>query len=605
MADKNYKLTTSLEEVRSYLGQPNTVVAVDIETNSLFEWKADSKILGVGFSNRKDTGVYVPFNDNTIPVIQYVLDNHKVIGHNFIFDTRWMRANGLNVPPAVFDTMWVEHLFNENKAGQYKLKLMASHYCPEMAGYEEILKPYGGITEFAYMPPKVQTIYGCADVDATYQIYTQQREEIVKDKRLRRYLTQYIMPLADRMSDMERRGIRVDVKRLNTLVKQLPDMINDAKKKLHHEYIKLGFDKTSVVDWGSPAAVARLLYDTMKMKVIDKKAGRSTKKDILNMLAGKYPEKAALFTALRNFKFLDKLQSTYVKPMFNNLDADGRIHPSYGFWTRTGRLSSRNPNSQNWPNPRPGDPDIIDIRKLFIPPEGKVLLSADYSQAELRMAAFYSQDEQMKKLFEAGEDIHSRTAANMFFGGDITKVGKKSPERVISKMINFAIGYGATASLIKFQVEANFPKLRGKFTMHDYEMFLVKWRNSFSGFSTFMNQVKAYARQNGKMYSIFGRIRHFPGAWYHKMDRQAMNYPIQESASTLTGLAALAWDKYPQVMMIHDENVYEVPEDEADQAVKEVKYVMEHKVLEIMKEKFGINFNVPLVADADVGKRWA
>ena len=392
------------------------------------------------------------------------------------------------------------------------------------------------------------------------------------------------LPLCPVLFRMEKAGVAIDRAQLEQFGQMLSERI-DACEKLIFSYSQEPFNINSTKQLGE------LLFDKLQLPVIKKtKTGYSTNADVLEKLKGKHP----IIPAIMDYRMLSKLKSTYADGLMKVIGEDGRIHTTFqNLVTATGRLSSTDPNLQNIPVRT----DLgAEIRKMFIPAPGNVLVDADYSQIELRVLAHIADDDTMRKAFVDNMDIHTVTASQVF---------SVAPEQVTplqrrhAKAVNFGIVYGISEFSLAEDIGVS------RYQAKDYiESYLA----NYHGVRDYMNQIIADAREQGFTQTIYGRKRYIPEIKSANFnirqgaERIALNTPIQGSAADLIKLAMIHVDKalsehFPEaklLLQVHDELIVECPEGQAEGVAQLVSEQMQQVA----------QLTVPLVAEAKWGKSW-
>ena len=392
------------------------------------------------------------------------------------------------------------------------------------------------------------------------------------------------LPLCDVLYRMERRGIAIDRQQLEQFGSMLAQRIDECEK-LIFGYSEGPFNINSTKQLGE------LLFDKLGLPPVKKtKTGYSTNAEVLEKLKAKHP----IILAIMDYRMLTKLKSTYADGLMKQIAADGRIHTTFqNLVTATGRLSSTEPNLQNIPVRT----DLgAEIRKMFIPAEGCVLVDADYSQIELRVLAHIADDKAMQKAFCDGVDIHTATAAQVF----AVPVEAVTPlQRRHAKAVNFGIVYGISEFSLSEDIGVS------RWEAKDY---IDSYLTNYAGVRQYMKDVVDNARSCGYTQTMFGRKRYIPELTASNFnirsgaERMALNTPIQGTAADLIKLAMLRVDKalsehFPEaklLLQVHDELIVECPEAIAPQVAALISREME-----------GIAaLNVPLTAEAKYGKSW-
>ncbi|MGH2819547.1 MAG: DNA polymerase I [Actinomycetota bacterium] len=393
-------------------------------------------------------------------------------------------------------------------------------------------------------------------------------------------------PLVEVLARMELFGVRIDLEYLNEMARDLDKRIG----ALEAECYELAGER---VNLGSPQQLRALLYDKLGLKTTRRtKTGKSTDARALQQLVGQHP----FVQKLLDYRELAKLKNTYIDALPPLVDpGDGRVHTTYDQTaTTTGRLSSTNPNLQNIPVRT----DLgKQIRRAFLPEPGHLLLSADYSQIELRVMAHLSEDPILLAVFQQREDVHAATAARIFGldPGDL-----KTRHRSAAKMVNYGLSYGMGASGLAERL--NVPVAEARNVMDAYF-------EQFGGVKTFLDDIVKHAHADGFTTTMFGRRRYLPelGSGNPRVraigERQALNAPIQGSAADIMKLAMIGVDRALEtkqveskmILTVHDELVFEVPEDEREVAAE----LVERHMTSVCDMK------VPLEVDVSFGRSWA
>ncbi|OGE80017.1 MAG: hypothetical protein A2660_02900 [Candidatus Doudnabacteria bacterium RIFCSPHIGHO2_01_FULL_45_18] len=423
------------------------------------------------------------------------------------------------------------------------------------------------------------------DAASVFRLYHSIGSEL-KEKKLTQIFEDIEMPLLAVLIKMEARGIKLDKAWLKALSLKLETRITKLTKEIHKQ-------AKSKFNIASPIQLREILFEKLKIPTDNlKKTGKtkelSTAAEQLEKLRGLHP----IIDSIFEYRELTKLKSTYVDALPELVfPDDGRIHTTYNQTiAATGRLSSLNPNLQNIPIRS----DLgNEVRKAFVAEQGKALLSLDYSQIELRIAASMSQDKEMMRIFKSGEDFHSATAAKIFG----VKEDKITPnQRRDAKTINFSILYGVSAFGLSERSEME----RG-----EAQEYIQKYYEAFPRLKEFIDKMKDSAHKDGFIRNPLGRIRYFPEinssnfAVRGGAERAAVNMPLQSLAADIMKMAMIEIErKYPEANMIlsvHDELVFEVDQDEAKKIAPKLRYIMES----VYKLK------VPIVVAAKAGLNWA
>ena len=392
------------------------------------------------------------------------------------------------------------------------------------------------------------------------------------------------LPLCTVLYRMEKRGILIDRQQLTQFGQMLSQRIADCEE-LIYSYSEEKFNINSTKQLGE------LLFEKLGLPPVKKtKTGYSTNAEVLEKLKGKHP----IIPAIMDYRMLTKLKSTYADGLIKEIREDGRIHTTFqNLVTATGRLSSTEPNLQNIPVRT----DLgAEIRKMFVPKEGCVLVDADYSQIELRVLAHIAEDQTMQASFVNGLDIHTATAAQVF-GVPMEEV--TSLQRRHAKAVNFGIVYGISEFSLADDIGVS---------RYEAREYIDNYLTNYRGVRTYMKQVVADAKQIGYTQTMYGRRRYIPELSSSNFnvrsgaERIALNTPIQGSAADLIKLAMIRVEEalnreYPDaklLLQVHDELIVEAPEAIADQVADLISREMENVA----------KLNVPLTAEAKFGKSW-
>lgn len=634
--------------------------SVDFETSGL-QYYLDTEyptILGVSFQPGSAWVIPLghfdsPFKDRFEDVLQHfgreIIENPNIvkIGWNFKWEYKWFLKYGIRPLGRIFDGMLAKYLLDEERPNG--LKDMVRRYLPEFSDYE--LKGSGSDKfNWAGVPLEELSKYCAADADFTFKLMLQFENKLINAgfyplyRNLLSMLTrvlgesehlgflvnrQYLEGLVDKYADLiktneiEIRALPVIKKfekwlienrkqeMIDSLQKEIEELedLGDSPAKINNRKIKIaeitmGNLKSKKdqkifepLNFGSPKQMSYLFFDSPEgfgfepYKISDK-GSPSTDEESLTHFMDK--DKTGFIKKLLRSRELEKLNSTYITGILPLLDEGDRLHSNYLIHgTVTGRLSSTSPNMQNIPRVTTNP----DIRRMFIAPPGKLLVSVDYSQAELRVVAEASGDDTMIEMFKSGFDIHLSVAC---------KVAGTKPEDIIpilkdethkdhekwiklrkrAKRISFGILYGQTAKKLSIGLSEDTGE---EVSMKKAQKFLDNWFNTFPRIKEWIDGQHDYAEENGFVYNIFGRKRRLHilndprnkniefGKWLEAL-RQSVNAPIQGAASDFTQLTAICiWEEklrgnlhkdIKQVATIHDENVFEVPIDQVHTFVK-------------------------------------
>ena len=591
---KDYELiltNNQFSELKNKL-EKSSVISFDLETTSINPLKAD--IVGVSFSVLKNQAYYIPllFPDkidcelNKKQVLSDLKEiwqnsNLSFIGQNVKYDCVVLSRLGISVKNIIFDTMLAAHLINPTKA-RYRLDDLCLEYLNYRKVSIESVMGYKG-NQMNMSEVSVYDIkdYACEDADVVIHLYDQ-FSKTLKEKDLLTLFNEVEIPFIKTLIELEKNGLFVDIDMLHSISAQNKVKIDLISKNIHEIAGK-------IFNINSPQQLAEVLFDDLGLKPIKK---RSTAVEVLEFLKKFHP----LPEIILEYRHLNKLQTTYLEgiPKFLNSDTN-RIHTSFNQTVAsTGRLSSTKPNFQNIPiRTKEGK----EIRKAFKPQLDKwKLISADYSQIELRIMAHFSNEEALIAAFNNHEDVHSRTASLVY---DVHLDLVTSEQRRHAKIVNYGIMYGAGP--FRMSQELNIDMGKAKKIIDNYF-------ETYSMVKKFIDKTIYDAQKTGYVKTYFGRKRSTINLNSSNANivnaekRAAINMPIQGTASELIKVAMiniynsmkLQQLESKMVLQVHDELIFEVPENEEELMMKLIKDKMENS----------IKLNVPIEVDCKSGFNW-
>ena len=567
-------------------------VSFDTETTSLNEMEAE--LIGMSFSYKKGLAYYVPLSQNreeaqkTLEIFRPFFEKQDIlkIAHNLKFDYKILRQYHIEVSGNLFDTMIAHYLLNPD--GRHGMDYLAEMYLDYKPVSIETLigkkgKNQGTLRD---VDLRTQTNYAAEDADVTYQLY-ELFEPQLKKENLENLFYQVEMPLMKVLAKMELAGIALD---RDWLAKESQDLEHDLKK-LEEKIFELSGEQFNM---NSPKQLGEILFEKMKLdpKAKKTKTGQyATSEDILQKLSSKHE----IIQHILEYRTYQKLKSTYVDALPSQINKDThRVHTNFSQTTAaTGRLASVNPNLQNIPiRTLRGQ----QIRGAFVSDKGNKIISADYSQIELRLIADIAGEEEMIKAFRNGEDIHASTAAKLF---DIPLNEVSKIQRSQAKTVNFGIIYGQGAFGLAEQTGLS---------RSEAKAMIDAYFETYPRLQEYMNEQKQKARDLGYVETILGRKRHLKDINSANFvvkghaERNAVNAPIQGSAADVIKIAMIKIDqalqaqnmKTKMLLQVHDELIFESPNDEVDAAIHLIKTEMESAV----------ETKVPLLVEAGVGENW-
>ena len=599
LSTEGYRTVLTEEEFAALLQELAAVpaFAVDLETTSLNPLQAE--IVGLSFSFREHEAWYLPVG-HSYPGAPEQLPREPVlaaltpiftdperpkIGQNIKYDYQVLRRSGVEMQGLWCDTMLASYLLNPVRSSHGLDSLSVEFLDHKMISYQEVAGKGKDQINFAQVPVESASVYSCEDADATFLLQGIFLPRL-SEAGMERLFFDLEMPLVKILAEMELQGVKLDLELLRELSGQFAGQLATLEKEI---FASAGCE----FNINSPKQLGEVLFDRLKLPAGKKtKTGWSTDMDVLTRLALDH-EIASL---ILQFRSISKLKSTYTDSLPKLVNpATGRVHTSYNqAVTNTGRLSSSEPNLQNIPI---RSEEGRKIRRAFIAEEGSLLLSADYSQIELRVLAHLSGDRVFCDAFARDEDIHTRTASEVF---DLLP-GLVTPEmRRQAKTINFGVIYGQGAFSLAREL--------GVSTKTAKE-FIDNYFRRHSGAREFLDACVRDAEKNGFVTTLLGRKLPIPdiassnGNIRSFAQRNAINYPIQGSAADIIKQAMVRVSermrregrKSRLIMQVHDELVFEVPEEERVEMELLVCHEMEHAV----------DLRVPLKVDLSFGRNWS
>ncbi len=570
--------------------------AVDTETTSLDTHKA--LLVGVSLSWQPFHGVYIPLRhrvlgDPTQLPLETVLNRLRPLfadptikksGQNVKYDDVVLRRAGAPIHGYDFDTMLASYLIDPERHSHSQDEIARDVLGYEMVSYKTVTSAgKGKSVTFDQVSIADATRYAAEDAEVVYRLVEDLRPKI-DALGLGNLLQEVELPLAHVLGRMEEHGVLVDSERLKSLSAKVAVEIVRLEGECHTAAGR-------AFNINAPRQLEAILFDELKLPVQKRtKTARSTDADVLEELSDRHPLPAKILEV----RALVKLRGTYLDALPALADEHGRLHTSYNqAVAATGRLSSTNPNLQNIPVRTPLG---REIRGAFVAPEGHVLLSADYSQIELRVLAHLSGDPILVDAFARGEDVHARTAMEIYkVGAD----GVTREMRARAKTTNFAVIYGQGESALGRQLGI---------TRDEAGEFIKRYFETFATLRKYMDDTVTQARSGGTVLTLLGRRRYLTDlnspnrALRMTAERMAVNTPIQGTAADIIKLAMVSVDQRlleqhlatRMVLTVHDELVFEVPESERAAVEGLVRETMEG----VMK------LSVPLVVDCGWGPDW-
>jgi len=618
-----YELVQDEDRLRHWISMAEYTgtVAVDTETTSLNAHQA--KLVGISLSTEPGNGCYIPVGhgqghgesgeaqggfdfdapaeapakidvpkqiplDRAIALLKPLLEDPGVlkVGQNLKYDMIVLSRHGINVAP-IDDTMVLSYVLDGTSHGHGMDELAELHLDYKPIKFSDVCGSGKTQITFDQVPLDKALDYAAEDADITLRLHRLLKPRIAQEHMASVYET-LDRPLVPVLAKMESLGIRIDANKLKTLSNDFAKRMAALEETIHQM-------AGEPFNLGSPKQLGEILFEKMSLP-----GGKKTKTgawqtgaDVLEALAAQGHD---LPTKILEWRQLSKLKSTYTDALAHHINPEtGRVHTSYGQTNvNTGRLSSNDPNLQNIPI---RSEEGRKIRTAFISEPGCKLISADYSQIELRLLAHVAEIDALRDAFKDGKDIHAATASKVF---GVPIEGMDPMVRRKAKAINFGIIYGISAFGLANQL--GIPQKEAK-------AFIEAYFEIYPGIRDYMEQAKDFAKKHGFVRTLFGRQIHINGINDKNGmrrsfgERAAINAPIQGGAADIIKRAMIAVPgalldaglKTRMLLQVHDELIFEAPEDETEKAVKVIREVMENAA----------QLSVPLIADAGIGNSWA
>lgn len=598
--DTDYQCILTYEQLDDWVSKLANCqqFAFDTETDNVDHIHA--KLVGISLSVAPYQAAYIPINhqylgvpdqlplDDVLTKLKPILENPaiKKIAQNAKFDYSVLANYGIHVQGIAYDTMLESYVLNSTE--RHDMDSMANRYLHlKTITYNDLTKVDKKQVTIDAIEVEKTTQYAAEDADVTLQLHQKLWPELEKDQKLSKLFTDIEMPLAIVLADMERTGVLIDARQLN-------DYSIELNKKMLEIEAELHFLAGEKFNPSSPKQIQAILFDKHQLPVLKKtpKGDPSTSEDVLSELAEQYvlPRKILFYRSLAKLKntYTDKLP-LMVSPI------DHRIHTNYNqIGTVTGRLSSNDPNLQNIPV---RNEEGRRIRQAFIAPQGYKIISADYSQIELRIMAHLSQDQSLLSAFANDKDIHRVTASEVLNKpeADVT-----AEERRRAKAVNFGLIYGMSAFGLSKQI--NLPRKEAQF-------YIDRYFERYPGVQAYMEETRQLATQQGYVETLSGRRLYLPkiisgnGIEKRSAERAAINAPMQGTAADIIKTAMINMSEWIKnqptgnirmVMQVHDELVFEVKEEFVSEYSALIKSIMENCY----------QLSVPLKVDVGIGNNW-
>ncbi|MBT5149978.1 MAG: DNA polymerase I [Nitrosomonadales bacterium] len=597
---KKYTLIQNIMDLEVWVSEikKKKIFAIDTETTSLEVMNA--KLVGISMSLKKGEAAYIPINhmdaaegeqineNQIVKLLKPLLEDNSIIkiGQNIKYDAHIFLNLGIKMRGINEDTMLMSYVIDSNQSHGMN-KLSQKYLGHDCISYESLVG--SGVNQLSFDQINITDAlsYAAEDADVTFQLYHVLRDQLKKDKKLLDIYEKFEIPSMKALIEIERNGVLID-----------GHLLNQQSQKIGEELISIENKSYELAgqpfNLASPKQLREILFEKLKIKPLKKTptGTPSTSEEVLQELAKDYP----LPKILLEYRTLAKLKSTYTDklPLMIN-QTTGRIHTSYNQAVAvTGRLASSDPNLQNIPIK---SPEGRKIREAFIAKPEFSIISADYSQIELRILAHLSKDTGLIEAFKNNKDIHTITASEIFN----TKINKITPEqRRYAKIINFGLIYGMGA----FGLARNL-----NITRRDAQNYIQEYFNKYPTVLQYMEESKQFAREHGYVETYFGRRLWLPeinssnGLRKAGAERAAINAPMQGTAADLIKLAMIQVQQWINdnsnlkgqvIMQVHDELVFEVPNDEVDKFIKEIPQIMQNVA----------KLDIPLLVEINAGENW-
>jgi DNA polymerase-1 len=597
--ERDYIAITTEAELDKWLSiiAEAELVSIDTETTGLDPMLA--KLVGISLSVAPHHAAYIPINHHYAGAPEQLSEtvvlnklrpfledgSRKKLGQNIKYDTHIFANHGIKLAGVMHDTLLESYVLESHRP--HDMDSMAlRHLGVKTVTYAEVAGKGAGQIGFEQVAVETATDYAAEDADITLQLHRNLYPQIAADAKLDHVYRHIEVPLIEVLYTIERNGVLLDSGLLSTQSRELGEKMQTLEAKAF-EVAEQPFNLNS------PKQIQEILFGKLGLPVIKKTPGGtpSTDEDVLQQLALDYP----LPKLLLDYRSLAKLKSTYTDKLPRMVNPHtGRVHTNYSQAVAiTGRLASSEPNLQNIPV---RTAEGRRIREAFIAPPGSKIISADYSQIELRIMAHLSQDASLLQAFAERRDIHTATAAEIF-GMALDEVGPD--QRRVAKVINFGLIYGMSA----FGLANNLGLERSA-----AQAYIDRYFARYPGVAAYMQRTREEAKRQGYVETVFGRRLWVPeihssnGQRRQGAERAAINAPMQGTAADLIKLAMLAVQNWLEttrmhsklIMQVHDELVLEVPENELEEVKRELPRLMSQVAV----------LSVPLVAEVGVGKNW-
>lgn len=598
-AERNYETVQTWAQFDAWLAKIEAaeLTAFDTETTSLDPMLA--QVVGVSLSVEPGHAAYIPLahrgpdlpeqlpRDEVLAKLKPWLENpaRKKVGQHMKYDAQVLANYGIALNGIEHDTLLESYVLESHRTHDMD-SLALRHLGVKTIKYEEVAGKGAQQIGFDEVPLEQAAEYAAEDADITLQLHQVLYPQVRREPGLEHVYRDIEMPVSPVLRKMERTGVLIDSARLQAQSQEIATRLIELERGAY----ELAGGEFNL---GSPKQIGQIFFEKLELPVVKKtpSGAPSTDEEVLQKLAEDYP----LPKLLLEHRGLSKLKSTYTDKLPRMVNPDtGRVHTNYAQAVAvTGRLASNDPNLQNIPV---RTAEGRRIREAFIASPGCKLVSADYSQIELRIMAHISGDESLLRAFAHGEDIHRATAAEVF---GVTPLEVSSDQRRIAKVINFGLIYGMSA----FGLASNLG-----ITRDAAKLYIDRYFTRYPGVAHYMEDTRASAKEKGYVETVFGRRLWLPeinggnGPRRQAAERAAINAPMQGTAADLIKLSMIAVDRWldadglasRMIMQVHDELVLEVPEAE----LPRVREKLPEMMCGVAKLK------VPLVAEVGAGDNW-
>ncbi len=594
-----YTPVLTLEQLETWVTRVEkaTLTALDTETTSLDPMQAE--LVGLSLCVTSGEAAYIPLGhrgpdssvqlnrEQTLERLRPWLENQaaRKVGQHLKFDQHILANHGISLRGIAHDTLLQSYVLEAHQPHHLE-SLARRHLGLETLSYQDVTGKGASAIGFEQVPLDRATAYAAEDADITLQVHQVLFPQIAREPSLASIYQDIELPLQQVLWRMERNGVLLDVAQLERQSHELGSQLLDLEARAHaavgHPF-----------NLNSPKQIQAVLFEEQQLPVRKKtpSGAPSTDEDVLQQLALDYPVPKLIL----EYRGLAKLKSTYTDALPRKVNPrTGRVHTHYAQAVAvTGRLASSDPNLQNIPV---RTAEGRRIRAAFIAPPGHALVSADYSQIELRIMAHLSQDPGLLAAFAAGQDVHRSTAAEIF---GVPSEEVSPDQRRAAKAINFGLIYGMSA----FGLAAQLGIERGS-----AQAYMERYFHRYPGVARYMERTRAQAQAHGYVETLFGRrlwlpeLRHGAMGRRQGAERAAINAPLQGTAADLIKRAMIAvarWIEEQQlsslmILQVHDELVLEVPDEERERVVKALPALMSGVA----------TLSVPLLVDVGVGPHW-